>query len=252
MSLVLVWAISLTGAMQNFLIAAEAEDAVNGSACSKLCINNQCESTCVPVFDQRVETGSGDFVSKSFVTSDEFQEVKLIGLDAVITQAESFSIKATGQANILDKIQLEVEAGKLLLSLKSGAYQGAEVVVNITLPKLLALSANGSNHLVIQGFIKPEMVVQLTGANSLIGHQNTIHHLSINAQGSNQVDWLDNNVHHLSVDMQGANTMSVNFRKNQDNLIDGQLQGLNQISLCGEPTSKLLVNGLSSLNNIQC
>lgn len=246
---VLLNPIGFTGEATDSLVI---NNVANAGACSTLCINNKCESTCDKKMDTDVIKGIGDVVSQAFVTPGLFEKVKLIGLNAVINHGETLSVSAVGQANILEKVQLEIVAGELLINLESNTYENAEVTIYIVLPKLSALTADGATTLVVQGFTEPEMAVSLAGSNKLISNQNTIIHLLVNIQGSNQIDWLDNDTQHLSVDMQGVNTMSVNLQKHSDSLIDGQLNGLNKISFCGEPTKEVLVNGLSSIERVDC
>ncbi len=234
------------------VIASTIVNGADNGACATVCINNRCQSSCEPTDNSHITKGLGAITQRPFTVEQSFHSINLTGLNATIRHGKSWSINASGYDNILNQISLTIDSGLLSIALKPGSYENADTSIDIVLPQLSLLDFQGGNKVKVEGFSETGMRINLSGSNTLKSQKNTVRHLTINAQGSNQIDWLDNNTSHFSIHAAGTNTVSIKPSKHKDSLIDGQISGINEILLCGNPKNDVTILGLSSIKNIAC
>ena len=117
-----------------------------------------------------VAAKTGPDGSRSFAATD-FTGVELAGSDnVVVTRGEGFSIVATGPQDVLDKLQVQVSNGVLVISresLKMNWGSGATATIAVTLPRLDKAELSGSGELTIDAASGDAVAVVLSGSGNL-------------------------------------------------------------------------------------
>lgn len=117
-----------------------------------------------------VAAKSGPDGSRSFAASG-FTGVELAGSDnVVVTRGERFSVVATGPQDILDKLEVKVVGGVLVISRESrmmswGNGKGATIAV--TLPRLDKAELSGSGEMTVDAASGDAVELVLSGSGNL-------------------------------------------------------------------------------------
>lgn len=108
--------------------------------------------------------------SRSFAVTD-FTGVELAGSDnVVVTRGEGFSIVATGPQDILDKLEVQVSNGVLVISRESQKMSwgsGATATIAVTLPRLDKAELSGSGELTVDAASGDAVELVLSGSGNL-------------------------------------------------------------------------------------
>ncbi len=101
-----------------------------------------------------------------------FKEVQVSSaIEFDITRAADFSVKATGDEKLIDRLKIKVEDERLIVGLESGFSQFSlgrsedTAKVTVTMPELRALAASGASSGTVRGFKSADdFELQLSGA----------------------------------------------------------------------------------------
>jgi hypothetical protein len=133
-------------------------------------------------------TGSGSTVEETFQISD-FKGLQLkCSADVFVTHGEEFSVVAESQANILDKLDLQVNGDVLGIDL-DGCNRDFQLKLFITMPEVTFLKVSGS------GDIKGENLF-------------TAENLNLRLTGSGNID-LDLDYETINTKITGSGTMNL-------------------------------------------
>ncbi|NJS15497.1 MAG: DUF2807 domain-containing protein [Sphingopyxis sp.] len=118
----------------------------------------------------RAEGKSGPDGSRSFAVAD-FTGIDLAGSDnVVVTRGAKFSVVATGPQKILDKLEIRVEGGKLVVSRKSSmmSWNSDNVAtIAVTLPRLDSAEVSGSGQMTVDTAEGDSVDLVLSGSGDL-------------------------------------------------------------------------------------
>ncbi len=112
--------------------------------------------------------GSGKVASETRVVRP-FQRVELGGsIDMVITRADTQSVRVEGDDNLLDHVDTDVEADKLVAGFDGCFDSDHPITVYITAPDLRSVQLSGSGSIHSSGPIAtPSMAVRMNGSGSI-------------------------------------------------------------------------------------
>lgn len=108
--------------------------------------------------------------SRTFAATG-FTGVELAGSDnVVVTRGEAFSVVATGPQDVLDKLEIEVRNGVLIVARKSNLMHwgnGKGATIAVTLPRLDSAELSGSGQLTVDSAEGDSVDVVLSGSGNL-------------------------------------------------------------------------------------
>ncbi len=136
--------------------------------------------------DQIHMEGEGDIVTKTLTLSD-FSGLDLaVAGKVVITQGDIQEVRATGHANIIDRLTTSVSGDIWNIELEKGNYQNYELTIYVTIPNLNAVYLSGSGEVNVNDFTdQSDLILDLSGSghidlNNFTGTEN----LEVDISGS--------------------------------------------------------------------
>lgn len=145
-------------------------------------------------------------IERSIVT-DNFNSIENdISATLIITQEETFSILANGQANILDLIDFKVESNKLNIGFKQACVNSNfdSLLIHISLPTLNSLQINGSGQAIIENTLNcSQLELDISGSGNIKASVNASKNLKGNISGSGTIE-LYGNTPEASFDISGS------------------------------------------------
>jgi len=134
--------------------------------------------------------GEGPIVSEIIPVSD-FIGVDLLGsFDVDIVQGSEQIVTAEGQANIIDRLKLEVNDDILSVTLEDGSYQNFDLMIFIQSPMIETYQLTGSGDMTIDGYENLENLnILLLGSGNIIGGNSFLveNSASLNLTGSGSI-----------------------------------------------------------------
>ncbi len=233
---------------------ANALNKSHAQNCSNTCINNQCNYRCDTKNSERIIEAKGPIIQKDLPLHGDIHHVELIGVNASFVRKKTPKITASGKQNILDELKVRYRKNTIYIHLTSGSYRHAKVQLDIELPNIQSVKLKGSNQLHINGVSQKSAIFELFGSNTFIAKNNHIEELSLFTDGTNNINWqTSSRIESLTINSNGMNTIKITPKSL--NLLQGQLNGINQLVLCNHDKNisrDLIVKGLSSVSNQDC
>ncbi len=228
-----------------------------GVGCSTVCIDGNCTSTCgdgsgttTTITTSSAMQGNGEVVDR-MIEEKNFTEVVSTDVDTTVVQGESFGIKVHADSNLQDRIQVEKDGDSLQVRLKSGQYQNATLMVEVTMPDLRRLTQNGAADLSFSGFDQSNLELNVNGAGGVSGKDNLITNLVLNSQGAATLDLMGSELTNAEVHIGGTAQIRLNFHEGEGQ-ITGDVQGVGEIQYCGNPDNKVNVFGVADIVRVNC
>lgn len=132
-------------------------------------------------------TATGPDGSRTFAATG-FTGIELAGSDnVVVRQGAAFSVVATGEAKILDRLEVVVKDGKLIIRRKSqlmGWTSDRGATVTVTLPRLVLAEVSGSGQMDIDRADGDVVEAMLSGSGDLNIGQVTAKTVDVSLAGS--------------------------------------------------------------------
>lgn len=186
--------------------------------------------------------GCGSFVSGSGRAAEEtrpltsFTSVEIDdSIDATITVGPAFSVRLRTDDNVMPLVRTSVEGGRLVARLPDATNVSTDlgIELDITLPALDGVVANGAAHVVVNGIAAPKLVVEASGA-SKVTASGTAADLSVSASGSSMVALAQTSVDRAVLDVSGPSDVTVRA----STWVRGQASGGSKIHVRGNAATR--------------
>jgi len=162
---------------------------------------------------ERVASKAGGEASRSFVATG-FTGVKLAGSDdVVVTRGDKFSVVATGPQDVLDKLDIAVKNGVLVIGRAGGMmhrYTDDGARVAVTLPRLDRAELTGSGTLSIDQAEADAVNLVLSGSGDLAVDAVTAKAMAIAMAGSGDLTVKAGKADRGEVSLAGSGDVDVN------------------------------------------
>lgn len=197
--------------------------------------DDDCNSDSSSSFSDKDEIlGNGDIITKDFSVG-QFDQIEAKGIgEIIIRQGEKSDIQISAESNIMSKIKLTNENGKLVISTKKGVRikRFKHIKFTITTPTLTKLNLRGVGSLYFpDGFKSDEMNIFIKGAASLLGKNLAVDRfdLSVEGVGSAELKLLNPSVADLSI----KGTGNIEAELVNAGRVEAGIFGIGNISLSG-------------------
>jgi hypothetical protein len=145
-------------------------------------------------------------IEKSIITENFSAIENDIPATIIINQAETFSITANGQANILDLIEFKVNANKLNIDFKQMCVNSNfdSLSISITLPNLKSIEINGSGQAIIENNLQCDNLnINISGSGNIKASIEASKNVKGSISGSGSIE-LSGNAAEASYDISGS------------------------------------------------
>ncbi len=217
-------------------------------------------------------TGSGKSATETRAVAD-FQAITLQGsMDLQVRQGSTQQVQVSADDNLLPLLETEVQGSgdnaTLVVRWKKsgwGTYINtrSKVLVNVVLPRLSALKAEGSGDIQLDSFNTPalklslsgsgdaklnqlttgELVIGISGSGDVAGSGSAAR-LKVSIAGSGDVRLRDMKSDDVSISIAGSGDAAVNAEKT----LEVTIAGSGDVSYSGNPALKSRVAGSGSVN----
>ena len=152
----------------------------------------------------------------------EFDRVELAGSNNVLIRVgEKQSVVVNADDNLLDRITTEVRSGELVVGNVAGSFSTrAPTSVEITIPKLTAVSLAGSGNMTVDGLAADSFAVALPGSGTVNG-SGTADRLDVSVGGSGLVQFTEVRAADARVVVSGSGSVFVTATERLDALVSG-------------------------------
>jgi hypothetical protein len=135
---------------------------------------------------------TGPLAQRDFPVSGAFDKIALTGSpDVVVTVGGAASVRAEGDAAILDRLEITNDGGQLRIGLRSGSWLSwggpHRLTVHVTVPALAAASINGSGDMRIDRVQGPAFAGSVTGSGDMRIANVTTDQASFTVTGSGDI-----------------------------------------------------------------
>ncbi len=171
-----------------------------------------------------------------------------------IFKGSTYAISATGNADDLDEIEVDVHGSTLEVSLESsywskwGSWKGGsnKIVLNITMPRLKDAEFSGASKVTLEGFTdEEEMSIHVTGAAKLNSSKLVADKLLLDLSGASKVE-MRGQVLKLTIDLSGASHMILTDMIARD--VDVDASGASHVELNVQKTLRVEASGASKIS----
>ncbi len=213
--------------------------------------------------------GSGKSAAETRSVSD-FQAVSTSGsIDLVVRQGATASVQVTADDNLMPLLETTVESGRDGVATLKVQWKKSEnimtrsrAVVNVTMPKLSALSAAGSGEIKLETFQTPALQVAIAGSGSAkldslstddlavrisgsgdVAGKGRAAKMKVTIAGSGAVKLMDMSSDDVTVSIAGSGDAAVNASKT----LAVSIAGSGDVVYSGDPQVKSSVAGSGSV-----
>ncbi len=133
--------------------------------------------------------GSGDSSSRSYAVSG-FTGIVAAGSDTVeVVKGDAFAVTATGSADVLDRLLIRVDDGKLEIRRRSGDWSGTgSARVRVTMPALTTVVVAGSGDVTADSLTGDEGEVVVAGSGNIRLASVAVRDLELVITGSGKIE----------------------------------------------------------------
>ena len=161
-----------------------------------------------------------------------FNSVELVGSNNVVIRVgEKHSVVVKADRNLLNPVTTEVQSGKLVIGNTPGSFTTkSPMTVEVTVPRLNALTLSGSGNIVVDGIEAENLKVALPGAGTLTA-SGTATRLDVTVSGSGTVQF----TRLVANDVRAAVSGSGSIFTTATNSLDASVSGSGAILYVGNP-----------------
>lgn len=134
-------------------------------------------------------SASGDGGTRNYAVAG-FTGIAVAGADdVVVTRGERFSVTATGDADVLDRLIVRVDGDKLEVRRRSGNWSGSgKAVVRVTMPVLTSIEAAGSGSITADTLTGEDASIDIAGSGDVRLSGVATRKLTVGIAGSGEVE----------------------------------------------------------------
>lgn len=203
-----------------------------------LLIFSSCERSTICI------KGNDKSTSKT-IEMDAFNGVELAGsFNVEITEGDNYSLKITGDENIIDKLENNITNGICKLELQKGCYKNFKLKVDVTVPKLEYITLSGSGNMVVNNFDNQtnltsridgsgnitlnkfeetkNMIFEIDGSGNIKANKTILtNNLEASISGSGNFDGYSISANYVSANISGSGDIKTTAHTELDAVIDG-------------------------------
>jgi putative autotransporter adhesin-like protein len=152
----------------------------------------------------------------------EFDRIELVGSNNVVIRVgDQQSVVVNTDDNLLDHITTEVRLGELVVGNRPGSFATrAPTSVEITVPRLTALTLSGSGSMTVDGLAAQSFAVALPGSGTVSG-SGTANRLDVSVAGSGVVQFTEVRAADVGAVVSGSGSISVTATERLDAVVSG-------------------------------
>ena len=197
-----------------------------------------------------IGANSSDFVSGSGNKKELTQSLRkfdsiqtYVSAELNISQSKDFSIKITGDDNILPLIKFNIEDETLKLYTEKSFSTKNPLVIDLSLGGLRSLLANGSGNISLKDVEGDHLQIELNGSGDIFG-SGVISQLNVVLQGSGDMDFTQLKSKNCEVSLIGSGDIAIFAEQS----VNAKIQGSGDISVSGHPgTVKQSIDGAGQI-----
>lgn len=179
------------------------------------------------------------------IDMDAFNGVELAGsFNAEITQGDNYSLKITGDENIIDRLENDINNGICKLELQRGCYKNFKLIVDVTVPNLEYITLSGSGNMMVNNFDNQtnltsridgsgnitlnkfegteNMIFEIAGSGNIKGNRtNKTNYLETSISGSGNFDGYSISANYVSANISGSGDIKTTALTELDAVIEG-------------------------------
>lgn len=196
---------------------------------------------------------SADLTTKKFKVGN-FSSLEIgHAFEVHVFKGSTYAISATGNANDLDEIEVEVHGSTLEVKLESSYWSNwknwkggaSKIVLNITMPRLKDAEFSGAAKVNLEGFVdEEEMTLHGSGAVKLMSSKLVADKLTLDLSGATKVE-MKGQVLKLSIDLSGASHVVLTDLIARDADVDAS--GASHVELNVQKTLRVEASGASKI-----
>jgi len=202
----------------------------------------------IPATEKEVrETGD---IRESRYEVDEFDSLDIRGIwNIIITQGESYSIKVRARDSKLQNIDMIQRGKEIVLHQTTSLNFLSGTPLEVTVPELSRLKAEGGSQIVIKGFDGSSMILQIDGMATVTGSENRIDNLRIMGEGAGSINLLKSTVVNADLFLQGLVNVKLHMG---GGTLKGRIEGLCSLSYSGNVEEESIkLDGLGSVKKME-
>lgn len=206
-------------------------------------IFDKLSGTTVTLNGQPPREGSG--TTAAVIRSlPRFTKIELRSAERLkVTRGDVVSVKISGDDNLLELIGTDVRGETLIIEPRSSYRTRKSIVVEVTMPKLGALTMAGSGDAVIEAIDPNSFKLDIDGSGNVVA-TGTVDALEVEINGSGNADLPGVSAKRVEAEVNGSGNISVGVVE----ALDAEINGSGDIVYQGEPKSlKTWVNGSGSI-----
>ena len=225
--------------------------------------------------NERVQSSNTSFDTDNVINGDtrtfnntDFNELNILSaLDVHLTQGNTYSVKAVGKTEDLEKVLVTQQGDELTVGLKGGLLRTGKIVMHITLPTLRNIDISGSVTMSTTNDFTAanDFSADISGASKLTmsliankasfdisgtGYVNIsgkINKLEVDLEGGSNADMMNLTATEASIQASGASKARVNVTGS----IEAEASGASSIEYSGNPTvRKSETSGVSKIKSL--
>lgn len=186
--------------------------------------------------------GDGNTTTKSFNLADFDSFFTDGSWEVNLVYGTTSSVSATGDANVIERLNLTVSNGQLNIDLEEGCHSNFDLTIDIQSPSIIAIENDGSGNINISGNNTMLTNLDITSSgsgNTTANSAMSVTTLQINNSGSGNLNLFDIDSNDATVSVSGSGIVEVTA---QDNL-DCTISGSGNIFYKGQPTISQNITG---------
>lgn len=197
---------------------------------------------------------SADLTTKKFKVGN-FSSLEIgHAFEVHVFKGSTYAISATGNADDLDEIEVDVHGSTLEVSLESSYWSNwknwnsgsKKIVLNITMPRLKDAEFSGAAKVTLEGFVdEEEMTLHGSGAVKLSSSKLVADKLTLDLSGATKVE-MKGQVLKLSIDLSGASHVILADMISRDADVDAS--GASHVELNVQKTLRVDASGASKIS----
>lgn len=190
--------------------------------------------------------GSGVLGSRDRSLPD-FARLQVTGpLTVLVFVGEESTAQISGDANLLDLVELDVEDECLELGLANGTYDFEEpLVVRLGVPRLTHVDVASAAAIDLTGLVD-ELDVEISSAASVVG-RGQLDELEIELNAAADVDFSEAPADEVELEINGTGVVRVHA----DRKIEIEINGTGSVIYAGKPASRSIeINGVGQVRHV--
>lgn len=197
---------------------------------------------------------SADLTTKKFKVGN-FSSLEIgHAFEVHVFKGSTYAISATGNADDLDEIEVDIHGSTLEVSLESSYWSNwrnwnsgsKKIVLNITMPRLKDAEFSGAAKVTLEGFVdEEEMTLHGSGAVKLSSSKLVADKLTLDLSGATKVE-MKGQVLKLSIDLSGASHVILADMISRDADVDAS--GASHVELNVQKTLRVDASGASKIS----